>query len=894
MNSNGRNRNNTFAGDVLIEGDLVVTGTINGGGGGGGDVTNPMTEDLNANNFAIFNVSEITAGEEGFIKTGPLDLQDNDIINVNEIKGNTGANALYISANLEILENLNMTNKNIGHVNEITGEGGNLKTSNLDLQNNNIQNVNIIYTTDINSQTGATAFNSILNMFNDINMDSNDIFNVDRLTTTHAGVSINLDLVPATEGTAGQVLARDPAFDPLNFNTHKLVWANQSAGGGVTNPMTANLQANEFSIFNAQTLESKSINIMTSGGGLSCANGTFAVPITWGLAQKLSLAPFYQTFNTDYITPATSAGLTLDSKAPDGITDSKITLSAPTININNSTNLAPSNISITGNLQITNSSGYIHGNNLIVRGRNASAVPTPLTIEGTTTSINSSTLNITSSTANNIAGTTNFTGTVRTNTIDANSGGTISVLQNLTLATGRQLRTDLVFADSIRAYTEDLYITGLLPDNKTQTNIVLASPQISLNNQFGPLVPETQVNIAGGIVFNNPVSNPFIHGSNLSIRGRTPAGVATPLTLESTTTTINSSTLTIFSTLANNITGPTYLDGVLTFTGANTIKHVNGLTGYSPSYVNLYLDIIPSTEGTAGQVLTRDPAFNPGNPATHKLVWTTPAIGNVTNPMTAVLDGANYDIENIRKITLQEIDCPNTDLLVFKRLLCYEGLNVDSKSIFNLGSIVNAVPGSTLTVSSPNINLQGNVSTTTNLNVLTARSSTIGVRTTLFKTFGAMPNIDLNTLTPVKINTTIANQRGTNLIPAGGFVNGDKFIIIMYGLLTTVGSGSLNISLNVGATTALNFIVVNVASSNQPCKITIEIDCTVSGNNVSLANNTALLSMERFNTSIRFATANSSNLFDNRLLNNTFDIYMFQSATQTSNFTPLSYTIEQL
>ena len=163
MNSNGRNRNNTFAGDVLIDGDLVVTGTINGGGGGGG-VNNPMTEDLNANNFAInnvsqitagsstqilmgeinlqnnvikgvnqievndvysptgqiligsnldaqnyaiFNISELSAGDEGFIKTGPLDLQDHDIINVNEIKGNTGANVLYISANLEILENLN-------------------------------------------------------------------------------------------------------------------------------------------------------------------------------------------------------------------------------------------------------------------------------------------------------------------------------------------------------------------------------------------------------------------------------------------------------------------------------------------------------------------------------------------------------------------------------------------------------------------------------------------------------------------------------------------------------------------------------------------------------------------------------------------------------------------
>ena len=107
-----------------------------------------------------------------------MDLQDNDIINVNEIKGNTGANVLYISANLEILENLNMTNKNIGNVNEITGEGGNLKTSNLDLQNNNILDVNTIYTTGITSSTGATAFTSILNMYNDINMDYNELLTI--------------------------------------------------------------------------------------------------------------------------------------------------------------------------------------------------------------------------------------------------------------------------------------------------------------------------------------------------------------------------------------------------------------------------------------------------------------------------------------------------------------------------------------------------------------------------------------------------------------------------------------------------------------------------------------------------------------------------------------------
>ena len=836
MNSNGRNRNNTFAGDVLIDGDLVVTGTINGGGGGGGDVTNPMTSDLNANNYQINNVSEITAGEEGFIRTGSLDFQENNILNVDtlDIKKLTTSNpALFIDCDNKGLVNLSAIQLSNGlyfsasyppEENYVLTVGAgathieykkavfNPAEEAINMNNNNITNINNIETTGINSSTGATAFTSTLNMFNDINMDSNDIFNVDRLTTTHAGVSINLDLVPATEGKAGQVLARDPAFDPLNFATHKLVWANQSAGGGVTNPMTANLQAAQYSIFDAQTLESKNFNVMASGSGLSCANGSFAVPITWGLAQKLSLAPFYQTFNTDYITPATSAGLTLDSKAPDGITDSKITLSAPTININNSTNLAPSNINITGNLQITNSSGYIHGNNLIVRGRNASAVPTPITIEGTTTSINSSTLNITSSTANNIAGTTNFTGTVRTNTIDANSGGTISVLQNLTLATGRQLRTDLLFSDGLRSYTTDLILAGLLPDNKTQTNILLASPQISLNNQFGPLVPETQVNIAGGIVFNNPVSNPFIHGSNLTIRGRTPLSVATPITIEGTTTTINSSTLTIYSTLNNNIGGTTDFTDIATFQ-----EKPNFISGIKSNILDTYT----------------------GN--------------NISC------------LHNLTLSTGKELKTPTATT-----------------------NTINVLTGTSLNINATDTNISNK------LNVLTNRSASIGVRTTLFKTFGALLFVDLNTLTPIKANSTIPNQKGTNLMPAGGFVNGDKFIIIMYGLLTTFGTGSLNIALYVGATAAVTFNITNIASSNQPFKITFEIDCTVSGNNVNLSNGTALLSMERFNSSIRFSTATASNIVDNSLLNNTIDVYMYQSAIQTSYCTPLSYTIEQL
>lgn len=849
MDQNGFNNNNFFEGDVFIDGNTDIDGNLTVSGtypsGGGGSVNNPMTEDLNAGNNKITNLSEIT-GFEGVLKTSLIDVQNNDIYHVNELRGRSDDNKLYISGNVEMTEDLNMTNKNINNVNtldtdiitssnssisfnskgisnltfigspnggadtiilngdirsinghfidgitNITGYGsgdvlqlnGDIRiTNSLNLLGNNITTINNTETKGISSQTGAVAFTSTLNMFNDINMGFNDIFNVERLTASHASVSLNLDMIPATEGKAGQILARNPSYTPGNFATHKLVWTNQSAGGGVTNPMTVALDGGGFNISNVNILTVADIytpflhkpvgNLSIISDPLSVntflrcntinplTNPTIAMPSVdfSGVIKTNTITPYSGSeitatslvscsngLNSDLIKPISNLGIIIDSKAPDGITDSKITLSAPNIIFNNSTNIAPSLVTITGNLQITNGNGYIHGNNLIVRGRNASAVPTPITIEGTTTSINSSTLNITSSTSNNFLGAvnTNFSGTVRTNFIDANSGSNISMLQNVSLGVGKFLQTSQIFTDAVRSLSNsDLLITGLLPDNKTQTNIILASPQISLNNELGPLIPDTQVNITGNIIFNNPVTNPYIQGSNLIVRGRSPANMATPITIEGTTTTINSSTLQISSTLANNINGPTN----------------------------------------------------------------------------------------------------------FNR----------------------------------------------NINVLSARSASIGVRTTLFKTFSAMPLVDINTLTAIKINTTIANQKGTNLIPAGGFVNGDKFIIVMYGLLSSLGSGSLNIIIAVGGTSALTFNVINTGITNQIAKFTFEIDCTVSGTNVNLSNGTSILNVERFNSSIRSSTAISTNIIDNSLASNTFDIYMYQTTAQVSTFTPLSYTIEQL
>jgi hypothetical protein len=912
---------NTHDGTVFVEGDMNINGnlTVTGtypGGGGGGSVNNPMTEDLDANNYLISNISELSAGEEGFIKTGSLDLQDNDIINVNEIKGRSDDNKMYITGNVQILEDLDMTDKNINNVGtldtdiitssnssvsfdgkgisnvvyigstnggadtiilngdiksnngnfidgitNITGYGsgdvlqlnGDIRiTTKLDLLRNNIDRVEVLDANYIRSSinnivrfSDEVQMLGILTVFGDIILNYKSIFNVERITASHATVNLNLDMIPATEGKAGQILARDPAFDPSLSGTHKLVWTNP-ASGTVTNPMTVSLEAATFSIYNANIVECKTINLMIGGTGISCVNGALALPITWGLALKQSTAPFYQTFNTDYITAATNLGITIDSKAPDGITDSKITLSAPNIILNNSTNLAPSLVSITGNLQITNGNGYIHGNNLIVRGRTAGNVPTDLTIEGITTAINSTTLNITSN-ANVIVGNTNFTNTVRTNTIDANSGGTISVLQNLILAVGRQVRATLLFSDGLRSNTAtDLYVAGLLPDNKTQTNIILASPQISLNNAFGPLTQETQVNIAGSLVFNNPVSNPFIHGSNLFIRGRTPAGVATQLTLEGTTTTINSSTLTIFSSLANNIGGDTNFSGIV---------KTNNIQPYTGTSINITATDVIMNSLTSTELKTTSIALSSGT-----IIQTSPLAVNT-----------QLKVNTINPLTNPTILMPSVD---------FSG-TVKTNTI-------QPYSGTSINITATDTNISNR------LNVLTNRSSSIGVRTTIFKTYGPMPNVNINSVTPVKLNSIIVNQKGDNIIPSNGFVNGDKFIITMYGLLTTLGSGNLNFYILIGPSVAVSFTATNVASTAQPAKFTFEIDCTVSGNNVNLSNNTALLSVERFNTSIRFSVGIIGSLIDNTGLSNSIDIYVAQSATQVSNFTPLSYTIEQM
>jgi len=650
-------------------------------------VFNPMILDLICDNHALLGLSEITAGDEGFIKMGSLDLQDNRIENVNAL---TMSNGLIFNND----EPVGTTGQAL-----ILGAGGivaysdiltNPLTADLQADGFNIANVESVSATYVDTDNINPKTGTHINVLANLDLNSNGLLRIDRITcrtTASPSADLKLDLVPATVGTANQVLARDPAFDPAGSGNTKTVWLD-----AVLNPMTANLNVNGYSLTNVL--------------GIGATNGGVA------------------------------------------------------------------NIRLDGDIK--------------------------------------------SLVGNYISGITNLIG----------YSGTINI------------QGDVKITDSLDLSTNNINRVEVLDTNYIESKI---------NN----------------IVRFSSVAHML---NNLVVFG----------------------------------------DIVLDY---KSIFNVERITA-SHASVDLNLDMIPSTQGTANQVLARDPAFNPANPATHKLVWQTPSGGGggVQNPMTSNLDGGGFTITNLSSLTSTELKTTSialssgtiiqTSPLAVNTQLKVNNINPLTNPTILMPSVdfsgtlktsnINNYTGSSINITTNDVNISNK------LNVLTNRSPSIGVRTTLFKTFGTMPTVNINTLTPIKLNSIIVNQKGDNFIPPGAFTNGDKFIIIMNGLLTTVGSGSLNIYLYIGAVQALAFSVINVSSTLQPCKITMEVDCTVSGNNVTFVNATALLSMERTNTSIRYSTSSASNVVDNTVFSNSIDIYVSQSAAQVSTFTPLSYTIEQL
>lgn len=836
MNSNGRNRNNTFEGDVFIDGNLTVTGTYPGGGGGGGDVTNPMTSNLNANNYEINNVSKITSGAYPQILVGELNLQGNAIRNVNQIE----VNEIYSSSGeVKSNSNLNMTDKKITNVNTLQTNKISSSGILIDCDSKALTNLNAIQL--VNGLTLSASFpyseNYVLYTMPTGVIDFREgVFNpmiLDLICDNHAFIGVG-ELTAGEEGNIkmGSLDLQDNKIENVNMLTmsNGLIFNNDEpvgttgqalilgAGGIVaysdvlTNPLTADLQADGFNIVNIESVSATYVDT----DNINPKTGTHI-----NVLANLDLNS-NGLLRVDRITCRTTASPSADLKldlVPAGVGLANQVLARDP-------NFDPAGAGNTKTVWLDAVLNPMTAN-LNVNGYSLTNV---LGIGATNGGVANINLNgdIKSTVGNYISGITNLIG--YSNTI--NIQGDVKITDSLDMSTKNINRCEVLDVNYIESKTN---------------NIIRVSSLLTLENDM---------NADARAIYN-------------------------------------ASALTCYS----------------------------GSVG-SGSYLNL--DLIPLTEGKANQYLARDPAFNPSNPATYKLVWQTPAGGSgVTNPMTANLDGGNYTITNLSSLTSTELKTTSialssgtiiqTSPLAVNTQLKVNAINpltnptilmpsVDFSGNIQLTNTAGYIQGNSIIlrgrtsvgVSTP-LYIESSITYMSNkLFVLTDRSPSIGVRTTLFKTFGPMPNVNINSLTPVKLNSIITNQRGDNVIPAGAFTNGDKFVIIMTGLLTTIGSGSLNVYLYVGTTQAVSFNVINVASTGQPCKMTFELDCTTSGANVDLGSGTALFGMERTNTSIRYSTATATSTFSNNGLSNSIDIYVSQSATQTSSFLPLSYTIEQL
>jgi len=835
MNSNGRNRNNTFEGDVFIDGNLTVTGTYPGGGGGGGDVTNPMTSNLNANNYEINNVSRITSGAYPQILVGELNLQGNAIRNVNLIE-----------------------------VNEIYSSSGDVKlNSSINGGNNSITNVNELQINKLTT-SGIT-----------VNCDSKALINLNAIQlvnglTLSASFPYSENYVLYTNPT-GVIDFREGVFNPmindLICDNHAFIGVSELTAGDEGNIKMGSLDLQDNKIEN--------VNTLTMSNGLIFNNDE---PVgTNGQALLVNNGVVYYS---DILTNPLTADLQADGF-------NIVNIESVTANYVDTDNINPktgTHINVLANLDL-NSNGILRIDRITCRTTASPSADLKLDLVPATLGLANQVL----------ARDPNFD--------PAGSGNTKTVWLDAVL---NPMTANL----NVNGYS----LTNVLGIGATNGGVA----NINLNGDIKSVVG----NYISGI------TNLIGYSNTINIQG----DVKITDSLDMSTKNINRCEVLDVNYIESKTNNIIRVSSLLTLENdmnadARAIYNASALTCYSGSvgsgsYLNL--DLIPLTEGKANQYLARDPAFNPSNPATYKLVWQTPAGGSgVTNPMTANLDGGNYTITNLSSLTSTELKTTSialssgtiiqTSPLAVNTQLKVNAINpltnptilmpsVDFSGNIQLTNTARYIQGDSIILrgrtsggSSTPLYVESSITYMSNkLFVLTDRSPSIGVRTTLFKTFGAMPTVNINTLTPIKLNSIIVNQKGDNFIPPGAFTNGDKFIIIMNGLLTTVGSGSLNIYLYIGAVQALAFSIVNVNSTLQPCKITMEVDCTVVGNNVTFVNATALCSMERTNTSIRYSTSSASNVVDNTAFSNSIDIYVSQSATQVSTFTPLSYTIEQL
>jgi hypothetical protein len=218
------------------------------------DWLNIYCKDINANNISVetFDFTDIKA-ETIEAKTINSTTVNAETFNINEylindIKANTGTfnntlNANDIKAETAEIKTITGTNLNIGQI----------------------------------GQTGVnTVLVGLLDVFGQFNLNGQGgVYNVKEITgLSPTGQWLSLDLIPETIGASNQLLARHPNFtaDP---NAHKkLIWVDPPTGGGVSNPLTSELDCGNFNLTNVNNITASSIVLPPINSGLS-SSGPF-------------------------------------------------------------------------------------------------------------------------------------------------------------------------------------------------------------------------------------------------------------------------------------------------------------------------------------------------------------------------------------------------------------------------------------------------------------------------------------------------------------------------------------------------------------------------------------------------------------------------------------------
>lgn len=208
------------------------------------DWLNIYCKDIKANDITVdnFNFTDIKAET---IETKTITAENFNINEylINDIQANTGTfnntlNSNDIKAETAEIKTITGTNLNIGQI----GQAG----------------VN-------------TVLVGLLDVFGQFNLNGQGgVYNVKEITgLSPEGTWLSLDLIPATAGASNQILARHPDFttDPNTYK--KLIWVDPPTGGGVSNPLTSELDCNFNNLVNIDIMQATSIVLPVANSGLS-------------------------------------------------------------------------------------------------------------------------------------------------------------------------------------------------------------------------------------------------------------------------------------------------------------------------------------------------------------------------------------------------------------------------------------------------------------------------------------------------------------------------------------------------------------------------------------------------------------------------------------------------